>query len=481
MGWTPLVNLRGPAGPEGPAGSGGGGSDPDAATDAELAAAVAALEAAIAAGDAADAADLAAALVTVNAAIAGKANVVHGHAPADVTGLEAALALAAAHAASTSNPHNVTKAQVGLPNVDNTPDTAKPISTATQTALDGKASTGAAAAAQATADAALPRAGGTMTGTLTLAGDPATALQAATRQFVLAQVAALVNGAPGALDTLKELADQLAADESAVTALTSTVTGKLSAASNLSDLLNAATARGNLGLGSAAVHAHTDYDVAGAAAAAQAAAIAASQPADADLLAIAALSTTSYGRAFLTLADAAAARTALGLGSAALSAASAFDAAGAAAAAQAASQPSDSDLTAIAALTTTTFGRSLLTLADLAALRAVLAPRRVVALTDGATITPNADTTDVGKVTIAATRNFAAPTGTPGVGQQLQLRIKLGGAFTYTFDTGANAYRFSTDLPAPSTSGGSGKTDYVMFQWNADDSRWDCLAVNRGF
>ena len=63
-------------------------------------------------------------------------------------------------------------------------------------------------------------------------------------------------------------------------------------------------------------HAGT-YDPAGSAAAAQDAAIAASQPLDSDLTAIAALSTTSYGRAFLTLADAAAARAAAGLGNAA--------------------------------------------------------------------------------------------------------------------------------------------------------------------
>ena len=44
-----------------------------------------------------------------------------------------------AHVADTSNPHNVTKAQVGLGNVDNTSDLDKPISTATQTALDLKA------------------------------------------------------------------------------------------------------------------------------------------------------------------------------------------------------------------------------------------------------------------------------------------------------------------------------------------------------
>lgn len=49
-----------------------------------------------------------------------------------------------------------------------------------------------------------------------------------------------------------------------------------------------------------------------------------------------------------------------------------FDAAGAAAAAQAASQPLDSDLTAIAALSTTSFGRSLLELADAVAGRSTL-------------------------------------------------------------------------------------------------------------
>lgn len=44
-----------------------------------------------------------------------------------------------AHVSSTSNPHSVTKAQVGLGNVDNTSDASKPISTAVQAALDGKA------------------------------------------------------------------------------------------------------------------------------------------------------------------------------------------------------------------------------------------------------------------------------------------------------------------------------------------------------
>lgn len=72
---------------------------------------------------------------------------------------------------------------------------------------------------------------------------------------------------------------------------------------------------------------------------------AAYQPKDSDLTAIAALTTTAYGRAFLALADAAAALTAIG------------------------AQPLDSDLTAIAALATTAFGRSLLTASDAAAAR----------------------------------------------------------------------------------------------------------------
>jgi len=44
----------------------------------------------------------------------------------------------AAHIASTSNPHSVTKTQVGLSNADNTSDANKPVSTAQQTAIDAK-------------------------------------------------------------------------------------------------------------------------------------------------------------------------------------------------------------------------------------------------------------------------------------------------------------------------------------------------------
>jgi hypothetical protein len=62
----------------------------------------------------------------------------------------------------------VTKSMVGLSNVDNTSDANKPVSTATQTALDAK----------------LALAGGTMTGALTLSADPSSSLHAATKQYV---------------------------------------------------------------------------------------------------------------------------------------------------------------------------------------------------------------------------------------------------------------------------------------------------------
>lgn len=55
--------------------------------------------------------------------------------------ITANLSTLTSHTSNTSNPHSVTKAQVGLSNVDNTSDANKPISTATQTALNGKENT----------------------------------------------------------------------------------------------------------------------------------------------------------------------------------------------------------------------------------------------------------------------------------------------------------------------------------------------------
>jgi hypothetical protein len=98
--------------------------------------------------------------------------------------------------------------------------------------------------------------------------------------------------------------------------------------------------------------------------------LAAKQPLDSDLTAIASLSTTPFGRAFLTLASAGTARTYIDAAQTSHSHAESdivnlvSDLAG--------KQPLDSDLTAIAALSTTSFGRSLLTVIDASAGRSAI-------------------------------------------------------------------------------------------------------------
>lgn len=55
-----------------------------------------------------------------------------------ITSILSSISTLNSHASNTNNPHSVTKSQVGLGNADNTSDANKPISTATQTALDAK-------------------------------------------------------------------------------------------------------------------------------------------------------------------------------------------------------------------------------------------------------------------------------------------------------------------------------------------------------
>ena len=81
------------------------------------------------------------------------------------------------------------------------------------------------------ASLSLPLAGGTMTGALTLSGAPSSGLHATTKTYVDSQISGLVNGATGAYDTLKELADLLVADESTAATLATLVGTKAPLAS----------------------------------------------------------------------------------------------------------------------------------------------------------------------------------------------------------------------------------------------------------
>lgn len=106
--------------------------------------------------------------------------------------------------------------------------------------------TGLDTALAAKAALASPAFTGTPTAPTAAAGTSST--QLATTAFVASAVASLVNGSPGALDTLNELAAALGNDANFSATVTSSLSGKLAKASNLSDLTNAAAARTNLGL-----------------------------------------------------------------------------------------------------------------------------------------------------------------------------------------------------------------------------------------
>jgi len=149
--------------------------------------------------------------------------------PEDLTAAEAKALLA------------LTKSDVGLNNVDNTSDASKPISTATQTALNAKA------------NLASPALTGTPTAPTAAAGVNTT--QIATTAFVQAALSALIDSAPGTLDTLNELAAALGDDPNFASTITTSLATKLVKSANLSDLTDAAAARGNLGLGSMATQA----------------------------------------------------------------------------------------------------------------------------------------------------------------------------------------------------------------------------------
>jgi hypothetical protein len=121
--------------------------------------------------------------------------------------------------------------------------------TGLQTALDGKAALASPALSGVPTAPTAP--GGTST------------TQIATTAFVAAAVSALIDGAPGALDTLNELAAALGDDADFATTLTNGLAEKLAKGANLADLTDAAAARSNLGLATMAMQAASNVTITG--------------------------------------------------------------------------------------------------------------------------------------------------------------------------------------------------------------------------
>ena len=123
--------------------------------------------------------------------------------------------------------------------------------------------TGLQAALNAKAALASPVLTGTPTAPTAASGTNTT--QLATTAFVAVAISALIDAAPGAMDTLNELAAALGDDPNFATTVTNALAGKLATASNLADLPNKGTARSNLGLGSMATQASNSIAITGGA------------------------------------------------------------------------------------------------------------------------------------------------------------------------------------------------------------------------
>ena len=158
------------------------------------------------------------------------ANTLNGIISSETSRATAAEALLAPLASPTftGTVSGITKAMVGLGSIDNTTDLLKPVSTATTTAI-GVETTRATAAEALKAPLVSPNLSGLPTAPTAVSTDNSTLL--ATTAYVTNRINSLINAAPAALDTLGEIATQLAADESAAAALTTAVSLKAPLAS----------------------------------------------------------------------------------------------------------------------------------------------------------------------------------------------------------------------------------------------------------
>ena len=107
-------------------------------------------------------------------------------------------------------------------------------------------------------------------------------------------------------------------------------------------------------------------------------------------------------------------------------------------------------------------------------------PLSVVTLTDAASVALDASLGNTFRLVAGGDRTIQAPSN-PINGQKIIIQhYASGGARTLTLTTGAGGFRFGTDITSLAATS-SGKTDYIGAIYNADDSRWDVIAVVTGY
>jgi hypothetical protein len=104
--------------------------------------------------------------------------------------------------------------------------------------------------------------------------------------------------------------------------------------------------------------------------------------------------------------------------------------------------------------------------------------KRIATPSWSSSMTLDWDSYDVYRITLGGSTTFTFSGGTDGQNCAVELTQDGTGSRTVTWPASA---RFSTDLPSPTLSTAASKLDKVGFQLNSVASKYDCVAVVRGY
>jgi len=104
----------------------------------------------------------------------------------------------------------------------------------------------------------------------------------------------------------------------------------------------------------------------------------------------------------------------------------------------------------------------------------------IVTMTDAATVALDAALGFVFRLVAAGNRTIAAPSNARSGQKIIVHHLASGGARTLALTSGTGGFRFGSDITSL-TATASGKTDYIGAVYSDPDSRWDVVAVVKGY